>query len=199
MPKGVYPMKKIIISLLTLTMLTVGGIVVVKYVIKDVQTVSRVSEHQQASERQHFIHEAREWAVVEPPLFTEDELMYLTTTYLALIKQPVDEGNHLTEVASMEGLYDLFAEVATPNVSKDHLAYYFSETDRGIYLRPTELPPWFDENQQYDMQRVADLKVIVRQRITDIELYGPYMIELHFGYDEKKWKITNVKIEYNNV
>lgn len=190
-------MKKVIISFITLTMIIAGSVVGVKYVIEDAQTVSRVSEHQQASERQQIIHEVGELATLAPPSFTEERLIHLTTAYLALIKQPIDEGYHLTEVTSMEELYELFAEVATPNVSEPHLTYYFSETETGIYLRPTELPPWFDGGQPYDMLRVSDQKVIVRQMIEDIDLYGPYTIELHFGYD-KRWKITDAQIVYHN-
>lgn len=174
----------------------VGSAIVAKYVIEDVHIASQVSEHQQASERQRVINTEGTLDTQTPPSFTEEGLIYLTTVYLGLIKQPIDEDYHLTEVASMDELYALFDEVATANVSEPHLDYYFTETETGIYLRPTELPPWFDRNQPYDIIHVSDQEVVVRQMVENIDLYGPYTIELQFSYD-KSWKITDVEIVYN--
>jgi hypothetical protein len=129
-----------------------------------------------------------------PSPFTERDLITLTDRYIALIKQEIDDDYRLVDVKTIAALYASFDQIATREVSEAHVTYYFTEKEDGVYLRPTELPPWFEQDVPYELTRVSDEEVIVEQTVEDLELYGPYHIRLRFNYTNQ-WRISQVDAE----
>lgn len=178
-------MKQLIISFMTVIIIVSGTVFVSAYVTESHHPASESYNNRSAAVNDKTsITEA-------PPSFTERDLITLTERYIALIKQEIDSDYRLVDVSTMAELYLAFDEIATRQVSETHVSYYFTETKDGVYLRPTELPPWFEKDTPYTLTQVSDKEVIVEQTVEDLELYGPYQIRFCFSYTDQ-WRISQV-------
>ncbi len=181
-------MKRTLISLVTLIIIISGAVFVSAYVMASHNTANESYESRSA------IVSVKTPMNQAPPSFTDRDLITLTDRYISLIKQEVDDDYRLINVATIAELYVSFDEISTREVSEAHVSYYFTETEAGVYLRPTELPPWFEKDVPYAVNRVSDKEVIVEQTVEDLELYGPYRITFHFNYTDR-WRMSQVDTE----
>ncbi|MFC2947124.1 hypothetical protein [Virgibacillus sediminis] len=119
------------------------------------------------------------------------EIIRVTNQFMDILVQDVDEQYRVLQHKTKEGLLQSFDEVADRGVSEPYVDYYYTEKSEGLYLLPTETPPWFDENNSYDMVQLEDDKVKVIQK-NDSVLYGTYQIEIEFTLYKDEWLITDV-------
>lgn len=188
-------MKQLIISFVTVIIIVSGTVFVSAYVTESYHTASESYNNRSAAVND------KASLTETPPSFTERDIVRLTDRYIALIKQEIDADYRLVNVSTMTELYAAFDDIATRQVSEAHVSYYFTETEDGVYLRPTELPPWFEKDMPYTLTQVSDEEVMVEQTVEDLELYGPYQIRFWFSYTDQ-WRISQVdttSLESNEV
>ncbi|MDC3418276.1 hypothetical protein [Aquibacillus salsiterrae] len=127
---------------------------------------------------------------VEKVELTHDELVKITDEFIRLLVQQSDSNNKVINYQSKEMLVEAFKSIATKEVAKPYIDYYFEEKDSGLYIVPTETPPWFEKDQKYEMIDIGNNKVKISQSNQN-ELYGEYKIELELTYSNK-WRLTSI-------
>ncbi len=70
-------------------------------------------------------------------------------------------------------------KITTKEVALPYVEYYYQEKQDGLYIVPTETPPWFQKENNYERTRLdGNIVEISQQNQTD--LYGNYMINIQF-------------------
>jgi len=121
---------------------------------------------------------------------THEQILNLTDQFMDTLVQGTDESNRVTTVDTKEQLLDQFDDVAAREVAEVYVDFYYNETAEGLYLIPTELPPWFIKENNYDRIQVDNNKVKIVQH-NHLDLYGDYTIEIEFTYDTN-WEISQI-------
>jgi hypothetical protein len=128
------------------------------------------------------------------PAFTEDMAKTKANRFMEALKQETDENYKVLNYSTKEELITYL----TNFVSKDIAAYYtdglFEEKESSLYIIPTELPPWLEENEPVDIKQLSDTSYRVHQKNTS-DLYGTYEITLGYEYIEGKWIITFASVD----
>ncbi|CEG28832.1 hypothetical protein [Bacillus sp. B-jedd] len=98
--------------------------------------------------------------------------------------------------ATKEEFFRPLEKMADPKFF-DYLLYRFlKETSDGVYLQPQDGPLYFEEDQPYETQKLADTKYQMIQRL-DTDMYGPnYTITVTVNYIGGKWIITDIHMDY---
>ncbi|MBM7570902.1 hypothetical protein [Aquibacillus albus] len=120
---------------------------------------------------------------------THADVVAITEKFLQLLVQETDENYKVINHDSKASLLKEFRSVCEISVAKKYVDYYFEERNESLYIVPTETPPWFEKNQDYEMIDKGHVYEITQTN--ESALYGSYKIEFEFTYD-KKWKITNI-------
>ncbi|WP_339228601.1 hypothetical protein NSQ77_02260 [Oceanobacillus sp. FSL K6-2867] len=121
---------------------------------------------------------------------THEEIVKLTNKFMDTLVQDVDNDYRVTKFQTKAELLEAFEQIAAKEVAQDYIDFYYMEESDGMYILPTETPPWFIEENDYDMITVDASTVKVIQKNTT-DLYGDYKVEFEFTYD-KGWRITDV-------
>ncbi|SET33177.1 hypothetical protein SAMN05216389_10918 [Oceanobacillus limi] len=122
---------------------------------------------------------------------THEEILQLTDEFMNLLVQEIDEDYQVRNFDTKEELLEAFEEVTTHEVAYDFVDFYYTEELGKLYIIPTETPPWFMEENDYDVIQLNQEGVKVIQE-NDSVLYGEYTIELVFTKVNGSWKITEV-------
>ncbi|MBP2076429.1 hypothetical protein [Oceanobacillus polygoni] len=121
---------------------------------------------------------------------THEDVVALTNTFMDILVQDVDNDYKVIQFQRKAELLHAFEQVATKDVAKDFVDFYYMEESDGMYILPTETPPWFIEENDYDMITIDASTVKVMQENTT-DLYGDYKVEFEFTYDNG-WRITDI-------
>ncbi|WP_440896156.1 hypothetical protein ACS127_16760 [Amphibacillus sp. Q70] len=132
---------------------------------------------------------------VEQLPLTEEIIIEKTESFIDILLQDIDEDYKVKGVSSKEALINQFNDVITKEAVEPYIDFYFEEFEDGLYIVPTELPPWFIAGEPYEMDELENGNVIVKQE-NELDLYGVYQIEIEFSYQED-WRI--VRVEYPPV
>lgn len=132
---------------------------------------------------------------VEPLSLTEEIIIEKTEAFIDILLQDIDENYKVKGVSTKEALINQFNDVIIKEAVEPYVDFYFEEYEDGLYIVPTELPPWFIAGEPYEMNELENGNVIVKQE-NDLDLYGVYQIEIEFSYQED-WRI--VRVEYPPV
>ncbi|UFT98171.1 hypothetical protein KO561_13280 [Radiobacillus kanasensis] len=122
--------------------------------------------------------------------WNEKELERITDVFMDKLVQEVDEHNKAVNVQTKKELIAEFSSIATEKVAKKYVDVYYIEKEDGLYVIPTETPPWFDKTNTYKESKKEDTVII--QQTNQSDLYGSYQVEFEFRYDNG-WKLTNTK------
>ncbi|GAA0440899.1 hypothetical protein GCM10008983_17500 [Lentibacillus halophilus] len=121
---------------------------------------------------------------------THERIVALTGRFRDLLVPKIDETNKVVKYDTLDEFKKAFETVSTRKVASKYVDYYFYEQTDGLYVKPTETPPWFHEQEDYEMIRKNTEKVEISQT-NQTDLYGTYTIKIEFTYDNQ-WKITGV-------
>ncbi|MFB4169247.1 hypothetical protein [Virgibacillus sp. JSM 102003] len=121
---------------------------------------------------------------------THDQIVSLTNQFMQTLVQDIDSNNKVVNYNTKNELLEEFEKVTTKNVAIKYVDYYYQNKTNGLYIKPTETPPWFNEKNDYDMIRREDNVVKVIQE-NKSDLYGAFTVEIEFTYHDK-WKITDI-------
>jgi type IV secretory pathway component VirB8 len=122
---------------------------------------------------------------------SHDEIVRLTDNFMNLILQDITEEYKVIQYQSKESLLQAFEEVSTREVAKPFVDFYFYEENDGLYIVPTETPPWFNKQNGYDVVQLDYNKVLIQQE-NELELYGNYTVEFELTYQDQGWRITKI-------
>ncbi|CQR48200.1 hypothetical protein BN1058_02552 [Paraliobacillus sp. PM-2] len=126
---------------------------------------------------------------------THQQIIETTNRFMETLVQDVDTQYKVKKMQTKEELIRAFDYLATRDVVKTYVDYYYREKEDGLYIVPTETPPWFVENEPYQKKWIKDNICLITQH-NQSDLYGDYVINIEMTYKQEKWKIT--KINHNN-
>ncbi|GGM36964.1 hypothetical protein GCM10011351_23930 [Paraliobacillus quinghaiensis] len=121
---------------------------------------------------------------------THSELIDITNEFMDILVQDVDQDYKVKAIDTKAELINKFKKITTAEVAEEYVSFYYREKADGLYIIPTETPPWFVETEPYHKDIIAENKVKITQE-NKSDLYGDYTIEIELTYDES-WKITNI-------
>ncbi|GGC81133.1 hypothetical protein GCM10007216_09570 [Thalassobacillus devorans] len=114
-----------------------------------------------------------------------------TDQFMEHLVQETDENYKVLNYDSKEALLDGFEPIATRQAAKEYVDFYYKEKQSGLYILPTETPPWFVNGQPYDTIDIDKNHKKVIQKNNN-ELYGDYKIAITFIYDGE-WRIQEIE------
>ncbi|MGN8645241.1 hypothetical protein ACTNEO_03990 [Gracilibacillus sp. HCP3S3_G5_1] len=121
---------------------------------------------------------------------THAEIVKLTDTFMDLLVQEVDDHYKVVRFNTKEELINAFEPYIVREAVQPYIDFYFKEKEDGLYILPTETPPWFDKDEDYN-KKIEDNKVTITQA-NENALYGKYTIEMGFEKMDGTWKIVNI-------
>lgn len=125
---------------------------------------------------------------------THEEIIVLTDKFMEQLVQEIDDDYRVVHFDTKEALESSFDDIAMREVTVEYTDFYYEETADGLYILPTETPPWFIETNDYHVIQLNKGQVKVVQE-NETHLYGQYTITYEFSFEDKEhWKITNIKI-----
>lgn len=124
---------------------------------------------------------------------SEERLFFLTKEFMNKLVQKIDDDYRVINFNSKEELLDDFEDVMSRDIAKLYVDYYYEEVNNKLYIVPTETPPWFDEEKEYDMIQLNDNQIKVVQENSSV-FYDHFIIEIELTLTDK-WKITDVVIK----
>ncbi|WP_052360650.1 hypothetical protein [Oceanobacillus manasiensis] len=129
---------------------------------------------------------------IQPANLKDEKVKELMQKFMDTLVQDTDDTYKVKNMDTKEELRTAFESIAEREVFEPFIDYYFNEKGDGLYILPTETPPWFVAENPYDMVQLENNLVRVKQE-NENPLQGKYTIEIDFVYD-KQWKISNIAI-----
>lgn len=122
------------------------------------------------------------------------KIVTLTDQFMNQLVQEIDDDYKVIHFDTKKALIASFDDIAKREVVVEFIDFYYEETPDGLYIVPTETPPWFIENNDYDVIQLNTNQVEVVQE-NETDLYGQYIITYEFTFDDNDgWKITKINI-----
>ncbi|WP_010532317.1 hypothetical protein [Lentibacillus jeotgali] len=129
-------------------------------------------------------------AVVKQEL-SHDQIISLTGAFMEKLSQETNNNNKVIHYNTKNALLNEFEEITSREVASEYVNYYFIEHSDGLYIKPTETPPWFQENNAYDMIRQDNNTAVVTQE-NKSDLYGIYTVNIEFTWKNNQWRISDI-------
>ncbi len=121
-----------------------------------------------------------------------EDIVQLTDQFMNKLVQKTDEQNRVLEFDNKTQLVKSFQSITTTSLAKKYIDYYYKEYNDDLFIVPTETPPWFVDDQDYEKTVAENGHVLVKQQ-NKTELYGGYTVEFTFAKQDGKWKIIDIK------
>lgn len=122
---------------------------------------------------------------------THEEIVSLTDEFMDIILQDIDNNYQVIHYETKDELLDEFKNISTYEAAEPYVEFYFDETEDGLYIIPTETPPWFNPDNDYDIISSNKSARVIQENETDLD--GKYTIQYDFIYEEDGWKITKIE------
>lgn len=117
-----------------------------------------------------------------------EQIISLTDQFMEELVQDTDEWYKVINYQSKEAFIEDFTQLASKSVAEKYINAYYIQEEDGLYVIPTSTPPWFVNDQEYQVKKNDTYTFTVTQQNLS-ELHGDYTIELEFTFDGN-WKIT---------
>ncbi|WP_373893128.1 hypothetical protein ACUL41_06940 [Virgibacillus natechei] len=153
------------------------GIILLLFTLVNTNDIQIVGAEEDQQKEEHITHE---------------EVISLTNNFMDILVQDTDENYKVVNYDTKDELLNAFEQITTRETAKVYVDYFYKEGSDGLYILPTETPPWFMEENEYDMVQLDNKQVKVVQENQSF-FYDEYEIEMEFTFD-KEWKITNISI-----
>ncbi|GAB2543827.1 hypothetical protein [Gracilibacillus alcaliphilus] len=157
--------------------------------------VFMLSSYELQSPKQEGLVQAGETEAAhhEIPELSDQEIVHLTDTFMDLLVQEVDEQYKVKDVGTKVELMAQFEPYVLSDVVEPFIDFYYTEQEDGLYILPTETPPWFVKDQPYET-KVEDEQVKLIQH-NQSPLHGEYTLQLTFQFVDGAWKIADIIVE----
>ncbi|MRH44789.1 hypothetical protein GH741_19245 [Aquibacillus halophilus] len=120
---------------------------------------------------------------------THEEIIELTDQFMRLLVQETDKNYKVKNYQTKDALIKDFESIVEKTVAVKYIDFYYQQKEDGLYILPTETPPWFQKKSEYEMMYLDENKMKIIQT-NESDLYGKYTIELVLTFDER-WRISN--------
>lgn len=188
---------KFIILVTTITLILVG-LLLLSYQLptkKDHQAVAEDGSYRsmQSMEKTIVIKEdiVQLDRATEQHLLTEDVIIDKAEAFINIFLQDIDQDYKVKGISTKEALIDRYQDIVSKQAVQPYIDYYFEEHDGGLYIVPTELPPWFISGNPYEVTQLDNGNVVIEQE-NEIDLYGRYRILIEFS-QEDNWQIVRIE------
>ncbi|MDY0393137.1 hypothetical protein ACFSMW_00405 [Virgibacillus halophilus] len=131
---------------------------------------------------------------LQPHPISEKEISYTTDKFMDILVQKTAKDYKVLGLDNKQQLFKKFSKIATQEAAKQFVDFYYEEKQDGLYIKPTETPPWFIDANAYSLKKLNMDHYKVKQQ-NKTSLYGDYTIHLDFQWLQGKWKITDVNYE----
>lgn len=125
------------------------------------------------------------------PRLSDEELVAIMNKFIDILVQDIDDQYRVIGLDTKAELIDEFSSIAIAEAVEPYVDFYYYEQDDGLYIVPTELPPWFVEGQPYQKE-MTDRGTVKITQDNFLDIYGHYRIEVELTY-QKGWKIINIE------
>lgn len=125
---------------------------------------------------------------------THETVIEKTDQFMETLVQEIDTTYKVKQMNTKEELYQAFERITTRDVAQVYVDYFYQEKEDGLYILPTETPPWFVEGEDYQKEKIADNTYRITQN-NQSDMYGNYVISIEMSYQQGNWIIT--KINHN--
>lgn len=122
---------------------------------------------------------------------SHEQISSMTDQFMDKLLQETDNRNKVIHYDTKSDLLGEFEKIAAKEVASKYVQYYFDEQSDGLYIKPTETPPWFQEQHDYDKIKKDDNTVEVVQT-NQTDLYGTYTVTFEFTWEDNQWTITSI-------
>jgi hypothetical protein len=126
--------------------------------------------------------------------FTESVAKEKAALFMEALKPEIDENYKVVNFSSKEELISHLSNYVSEDVATYYTDGLFEEKESSLYIIPTELPPWLEEDQPVNIKQLSDTSYRVYQKNTS-DLYGTYEITLGYEYVDGKWIITFASVD----
>lgn len=126
-------------------------------------------------------------------MITDEEIRSLTNQFMNILVQEADTDYKVANYWTTEELLQAFSGVASRDIAELYVDFYYEQKEDGLYILPTELPPWFIQDNPYKTEQKDAGKVKVSQT-NETAMYGEYQIALEFTIKDSSWEITNINV-----
>ncbi len=124
-------------------------------------------------------------------VLTEKIITSVTSEFMDQLVQKSNQDSRVVAYDSKEDLIESFSSIANKSVAKEYVDFYYKEYNNGLYILPTDTPPWFQENESYTTETLEDGRIAVTQHNTS-ELYGKYTVSFVFTHTNEGWIIDGI-------
>lgn len=155
-----------------------------------VQPLFTFASYEHANEQEGESEATQESQEIEVDI-SHEEIVSLTEQFMDTIVQDTDNNYQIIHYHTKNELLDEFEKISTREVAEPYVDFYFEEKEDGLYIIPTETPPWFNPNNDYDIIPSNNKVVIIQNNKTDLD--GKYTIQYEFTHGADGWKITEIE------
>jgi hypothetical protein len=138
--------------------------------------------------------EKKEQAVEEVPEFNEGIAKANASLFMEALKQEIDDDYRVVNFSTKQDLISHLKKFVSEEIAIYYTEGLFEEKDSSLYIIPTELPPWLEEDQSVEIKQLTETSYRVYQK-NQSDLYGTYNITLGFEYIDGKWLITFASVD----
>ncbi|WNB93059.1 hypothetical protein [Bacillus sp. NEB1478] len=128
------------------------------------------------------------------PAFNESTAKENAALFMEALKQESDENYKVINYSTKEEYITYLKNYVSDNLAEYYTNGLYEEREGSLYIIPTELPPWLEQEQPVDIKQLSDTSYRVYQKNSS-ELYGAYKITLGYEYMDGKWIITYASVD----
>ncbi|WP_221566487.1 hypothetical protein [Alkalihalobacillus sp. TS-13] len=114
--------------------------------------------------------------------------------FMQEVVQPTDENYKVEDFKTKQELIEYLTMYVTEDVATYYVDGLYEEKQDGLYIIPTELPPWIVKGEPTNLTKVDDEHFRLEQKNSS-DLYGDYLIELSFKKEKDNWIIESVDVQ----
>src|SRR5699024_12685811 len=98
----------------------------------------------------------------EEQTWTYEHIITITAQCIETLVQKT-EDNKVINFDTKEKVLHAFDDIATKKVASTYVDYYYYEEADGLYMIPTETPPWFNKENDYNVIQLGNNRVKVEK------------------------------------
>lgn len=122
------------------------------------------------------------------------DFIKLTDTFMNEMIQPTDENNKVNQFDTKEELMNHLSQYASEDLSRYYVEGLYEEKKDGLYIIPTELPPWVMKGEPSELVKLDDGNYQLNQE-NQSDLYGNYSIQVSITMENDDWKIQSAEVK----
>ncbi len=145
------------------------------------------------ADNQVVLHASKEERIT----LAHQQIISQTNEFMQILIQDVDTNYKVKNIKTKAELVSNLATITTEKIATRYVDFYYQEKEDGLYIVPTETPPWFVEEQSYQKEWITDNVCKITQ-YNQSDLYGDYVIEIEMIYEAGQWKITTINHNKQN-